>query len=179
VNDTQNSVTDGYLQDNQIASSGGDAIHLDNASGWTITGNHLYGVGQNAIYASRLFGATISDNYIEDFGDNQNSGTWYGIEGTAQGGNGSTISGNKVFNHSRESSGARYVYVGITQVNFGTSYLAIDGNVIVGSRPDDVGLSLSGGSYRLVVASQGNVIANVRTATRHSGDVAITGGSGR
>jgi hypothetical protein len=62
-------------------------------------------------------------------------------------------------------------------VNFGTSYLAINGNVIVGSRLDDVGLSLSGGSHRLVVALQGNEIANVRTAISHSGDVIVTGGS--
>jgi Right handed beta helix region len=177
VNDPETSVTDGYLEDNQIASSGGDAIHMDDSSGWTITGNHLYGVGQNAIYASRLYGTTISDNYIEDFGSKQNSGTWYGIEATAQGDTGSTISGNKVFNNNGESRSAKYIYIGITQVNSGTSYLAVNGNVIVGVRPDDVGLSVSGGSHHLVVASQGNEIANVGTATRHYGNVIITGGS--
>lgn len=176
VNDQQNSVTDGYLQGNQIAFSGADAIHLDDASGWTITANHLYGVGQNAIYANRLFGTTISDNYIEDFGSKQRSGTWYGIEATAQGGIGSTISGNSVFNAHSLSSSASYVYIGITRVNSGTSYLAATGNVILGAG-SGVGFLFSGGANRLVVASSGNAIAGVGTAIRRSGDVTVTRGT--
>lgn len=176
VNDQQNSVTDGYLQGNQIAFSGADAIHLDDASGWTVTANHLYGVGQSAIYANRLFGTTISDNYIEDFGSKQRSGTWYGIEATAQGGIGSTISGNSVFNAHGLSSSASYVYIGITRVNSGTSYLAATGNVILGAG-SGVGFLFSGGANRLVVASGGNAIAGVGTAIRRSGDVTVTRGT--
>jgi hypothetical protein len=175
VNDQQNSVTDGYLRGNQIAFSGGDAIHLDDASGWTITANHLYGVGQSAIYANRLFGTTISDNYIEDFGSKQRSGTWYGIEATAQGGIGSTISGNSVFNAPGLSRSASYVYIGITRVNSGTSYLAASGNVIVGTG-GGVGFLFSGGANRLVVASSGNEVVGVGTAIRRSGDVVVTRG---
>jgi hypothetical protein len=38
--DSRNSVTDGYFDDNQIASSGQDAIHLDNAVGWHVSWYH-------------------------------------------------------------------------------------------------------------------------------------------
>jgi Right handed beta helix region len=173
VNDQRNSVTDGYLENNQIAFSRSDAIHLDNASGWTVTANHLYGVGRSAIYANRLFGTTISDNYIEDFGSKQQSGTWYGIEATAQGGIGSTISGNKVFNTQGPSHSASHVYIGITRVNSGTSYLAASGNVILGVGGAGVGFLFSGGANRLVVASSGNVVAGVGLVVHRSGNVVV------
>ena len=169
VKDQQNSVTDGYLVDNQIAASGADAIHLEDAAGWTVTGNHLYDVGGSAIYASRLYGTTIAENYIEDFGSRQSSGTWYGIEATAQGGIGSTITANKVFN-SGARGGVSYVYIGITQVNAGTSYLAVTGNVILGSG-QGTGLSFAGGGNNLVVATSGNEVAGVRTPLSHTGSV--------
>jgi hypothetical protein len=176
VRDSRNSVTDGFLDGNLIASCRQDAIHLDNAGGWDISGNHLYGDGEDGIYASRLYGTTISNNYIEDFGARQRSGTWYGIIGTAQGDIGSTIFNNKVFNDKGESAGARYVYVGITRTNYGTGHLSVTGNVIVGVRSSDVGLSFDGGSNKLVVASSGNVVAQVGTISSAASGVTLTGG---
>jgi hypothetical protein len=176
VRDSRNSVTDGFLDGNLIASCRQDAIHLDNAGGWDISGNHLYGDGEDGIYAGRLYGTTISNNYIEDFGARQRSGTWYGIIGTAQGDIGSTIFNNKVFNDKGESAGARYVYVGITRTNYGTGHLSVTGNVIVGVRSSDVGLSFDGGSNRLVVASSGNVVAQVGTISSAASGVTLTGG---
>jgi Right handed beta helix region len=161
VQDSENSVTDGFLDGNQIASSGLDAIHLQNAAGWDVSGNHVYADSQNAIYADRLFGTTISNNYIEDFGATQRSGTWYGIVATVQGSIGSTIFNNKIFNDKGESPSARYIYLGVTGVNFGAGYLSVTGNVITGVQASDVGLSFNGGANKLVVASSGNQVANV------------------
>jgi hypothetical protein len=163
VHDTGNSVTDGFLEDNLIASSGLDAVHLDNAAGWYISGNHLYEVGENAISASRLFGTTIASNYVEDFGDGKTAGTWYGIVGSVQDGSGSTILGNKVFNGKPSAGGAKYVYIGITQVNSGTGHLSVTGNVIVGNPPGGIGISVSGGSNELDVSASGNQVADVET----------------
>lgn len=177
VHDSRNSVTDGFLDNNLISSSGQDAIHLDNAAGWNISSNHLYGNAHDGIYASRLFGTTISDNYIEDFGHKQKSGTWYGIMSTVQGSVGSTISNNKISNSKGEEPGARYVYVGITQVNYGTGYLSVTGNVIVGVRSSDVGFSFDGGSNKLVVASSGNEVAQVGTVTSDARGVTRTSGT--
>lgn len=175
VKDPENAVTDGYLVDNQIAASGADAVHLEDASGWTIRGNHLYQVGQSAIYASRLFGTTISDNYIEDFGSQQRSGTWFGIEATAQGGVGSTITANKVFDL-RGAGGASRIFIGVTQVNSGTSYLTATGNVIHGGGSGTGFLYSSGGNH-LVVATSGNTITGVAAAFRVTGNVSSSGGS--
>ncbi len=176
VQDSGNSVTDGYLDDNQIAHSGKDSIHLDNAAGWNISGNHLYSDGQDGINANRLFGTTISNNYIEDFGAKQRSGTWYGIVATVQGDIGSTIFSNKVFNRIGETAGARYVYIGITQTDYGTGYLSVTGNLIVGVHSSDVGFSFNGGSNKLIVVSSGNQVVRVGTV-RSDGRVTVTGGT--
>jgi hypothetical protein len=175
VQDSGNSVTDGFLQDNQIASSRLDAVRLDNAEGWDISGNHLYNVGDNAIRADRLYGTTISSNYIEDFGDGKQSGTWYGILGTAQDGAGSAILGNKIFND-RAGPGGTYVYVGITQTNSGTGHLSVTGNVVMGDGRG-TGISVSGGPNSLMVASSGNQVTKVRTVRAGAPSATITGGS--
>jgi hypothetical protein len=177
VNDSRNSVTDGYLLNNQIASSGGDAIRLENAAGWDIAGNHLYNNRGDGILAERLYGSAISGNYIEDFGRGYRSGTWYGIAGTVQDGNGSTISGNKVFNDLGESGRAGHIYIGIIAANAGTGYLSVTGNVIVGASQADIGFSFKAGAYHLVVASAGNLVSNVGTVTQRSGSVDISGGA--
>jgi parallel beta-helix repeat protein len=177
VADNGTAVTDGYLDDNQISSSALNAIQLSDASGWNISGNHLYGDAQDGIYASRLYGTTISGNYIEDFGARQDSGTWYGIAGTAQGSIGSTIDGNQVFNDGGETGDATHVYIAVTQVNYGTSYLSVTGNVIVGAGQRDVGFSFSGGANHLVVASAGNLVSNVGTVTQRSGSASVSAGT--
>ena len=175
VIDTGNSVTDGFLDSNQIADSGLDAVRLGNAGGWDVSGNHLYGVGQGAIVADRLYGTTISANYIEDFGDGQRSGTWYGISGTAQNGPGSTIMGNKIFNGRAGTSGAQYVFLAITQA-VGTGHAAVTGNVIMGGSAGGVGMLFDGGSHTLLVATSGNEITGVATElVARSGAVATSG----
>lgn len=176
VLDSGNSVTDGFLIDNQISSSGMDAIYVQNAAGWDISGNHVYDDEGNGIWALRLFATTIGSNLIEDFGVGHSSGTWYGISGTVQDGPGSVITGNKIFNYQGESASARYIYLGIAGVNSGTGHLAVTGNVVMGVRPRDVGLSFTAGPNRLSVAISGNEITGVGTPVAHAGDVALTGG---
>lgn len=177
VQDSDNSVTDGFFDNNEVAQSGLDAIHLENAAGWNITGNNLYLDSRNGIYADRLFRTTISDNHVEDFGVTQSSGTWYGIVGTVQGGGvGSTISNNNISNDMTEGHGAKYIYFCITRTNYGTGYLSVTGNVIVGVRTSDVGLSFSGEPNKLVVASSGNEVSNVGTVKRNAPSVTDTAG---
>jgi parallel beta-helix repeat protein len=177
VHDSGNSVTDGFLNDNLIANSGLDGIHLDNAAGWDVSGNHLYGDAWNGIYADRLYGTTISNNYIENFGNRQDSGTWCGITATAQGGIGSTIFNNKIFNNAGESAGAKYIYLRITRTNYGTGYLSVTGNVIVGDKSSDVGLAFDGGSNKLIVVSSGNEVAQVGTVISDTRSATVTAGT--
>jgi parallel beta-helix repeat protein len=177
IYDSGNSVTDGFLDDNLIGHSGLDGIHLDNAAGWDISGNHLYGNARNGIYADRLYGTTISNNYIENFGHKQGSGTWCGIAATVQGGIGSTIFNNKIFNDLGESAGAKYIYLCITRTNYGTGYLSVTGNVIVGNRSSDVGLAFDGGSNKLIVVSSGNEVAHVGTVKSDTRSATVTAGT--
>ena len=177
VADTRTAVTDGYLESNQIESSGRDAVYLQTASGWDISGNHLYGNAQDAINAAGLYGTTIADNYIEDFGARQPAGTWYGIAGSVTGGVGSTIARNKVSNSLGEAGSASHVYIAVLGAHGGTGYLSVTGNVIAGARPGDVGLSFSGGPSKLLIASAGNQIARVGTVRRSGTGVTLTSGT--
>ena len=103
-----NTVTDWNLVDNWVASSGLDAIHLENAAGWVIERNHVYGVGGSGIWAHRLFGSSVSDNYVEDFGS-----TGYGIGVTVNGDGASVIQGNRVF----RNQGTGTKFIAVTNVN--------------------------------------------------------------
>jgi hypothetical protein len=168
VVDPRNSLTDWDLLDSWIASSGESGIAMDNAAGWKIAGNHVYGVQQNAIWAHRCYGTTIADNYVEDFGRaGGESNTWYGIACTVQGGAASVIRDNKVFRFNRETKG-NFVYIGIPRVNQGTGVINVIDNVIRGAGGEhDIGLSYQvGQAAGLMVMSSGN---NVQfTATPRS-----------
>jgi hypothetical protein len=51
VVDDGTSVTDWSLLDSWVANSGQSAIYLGNAAGWTVRGNHVFGVHQQGIFA--------------------------------------------------------------------------------------------------------------------------------
>jgi hypothetical protein len=160
VRDPVNAVTDGFFTDNQVASSGTDGARLQNSAGWVISDNNIYGNGADGIDADRLFGTTISGNYIEDFGGARRSGPWYGIVGTAQGGAGSAITGNKVFNfNGGQAEEAGHVFMAVTATNYGTGYLSVFGNVIGTLARADRAFYFNGGLHALVVASVGNQVS--------------------
>ncbi len=168
--DGGNAVTDWRLEDNAIADSGQDGVHLQDAAGWYIDGNHLYGNRHNAIYANRIFATSIENNYIEDFGDAGGDSTWYGINATAQDGPTSTIAGNRVFMYPAEKSGTKYRYIAVTQVNNGTGAVTVTGNSILGAgKPADTGFYFGVGPGKaLSVTSSGNSVLSVGT-TRTTG----------
>jgi hypothetical protein len=166
VDDPGNAVTDWDLLDCWIAGSGESAVRLDNAAGWKIKGVHIYGVKQHAIYARRCYSTTIADNLIEGFGENGGEeNTWYGIACTAQGGSASVITGNKVFRLNAKTAGAKFVFIGIPQVNYGTGMVNVVNNVIRGAGSElDIGLSYRvGGAEGLMVLSAMNNVQAVGT----------------
>ncbi|AGL13704.1 hypothetical protein L083_0194 [Actinoplanes sp. N902-109] len=164
VQDSGNSVTDWNLTDNWIASSGGNGIRTENAAGWTIERNHVYGVGGTGIDADRLFATSIGDNYIEDFNTN-------GIGVTVQGDAASTISGNRIFHF----SGSGTTYLAVRQVNYGAGQIAVVGNTIRGAGTG-VGLSYQQGGNSLTVTSTGNLVTGVTTARSVGSGVTVTSG---
>ena len=104
-------------------------------------------LGAVGIRVDRCFGTTVEGNYIEDFGNAAGTKTAYGLQATLQGDAASVISGNKVFDFNADSKATRYIYIGVTAVNYGVGELAIVGNSVRGnSRTSDTGLSYSVGN---------------------------------
>lgn len=168
VVDSGDSVTDWDLLDSWIANSGQSAIYMDNAAGWKIRGNHLYGVQQHAIFANRCYATAIDGNYIEDFGDSGGDQTWYGIACTVQGGTASVITSNKVFMLQPESGCGTFVYIAVPQVNYGTGEINVVNNTIRGAgTAADIGLlyKLNGVDGKgLNLLSSNNNVQSVNTA---------------
>ena len=163
IQDSQNAVTDWILSDNWIASSGKDGIHMDNAAGWYVERNHIYGVPQNAIYAHRLFGTSISNNYIEGFGETNKTGNWYGIYASLQGDKASTIANNRIFNfHDEKNPSSNYRYLALS-VNYDTAMVVVSDNAIQGNgTPYETGLYYdSPEDFQLDVTSKGNAVRKV------------------
>lgn len=165
VADPGNSLTDWDLLDSWIANSGESAIRMDNAAGWKVEGNHLYGVKQHAIYAHRCWGTTIADNYIEGFGESGGDETWYGIACTVQGGSASVIRDNKVFGSGATTKTGKLIYIGIPQVNSGVGVINVLNNVIRGGGTErETGLSYQvGQGAGLSILSGNNNVQSVGT----------------
>ena len=176
VEDPQNAVTDWILCDNWVAGSGEDAIHLDNAAGWVIERNHVYGVPQHAIFAHRCFATSIADNYIEGFGETDEAGTWCGIRATLQGSTASTIINNRIFNFGGEQNAdSVYRYLSVS-VNYGTGMAVVSNNAIRGGKTSQsVGLHYAG-SEGSVLVSTGNLVSGVGEAKVAEGAVSVTAG---
>ena len=173
-------VTDWTIADNWIASSGLDGIHLDNAAGWYVQRNHIYGVPQHAIYADNLYATSICDNYIEEFGETKQAGTWCGIRGTVNGGAASTIANNRIFNFSKKGnpqSDFRYLSLA---VNYGTGAVTVTGNVIYGigtARGRGTGQYFTAGDdLKLKVVSTGNFIDGVKAHRFAGPNVTVSAG---
>jgi hypothetical protein len=178
VVDPGNSVTDWSLLDSWVANSGQSAIYMDNAAGWTVRGNHVYGIQQHAIFANSCWATSIDGNYIEDFGGSGGSNTWYGIACTVGGGAASVISGNKVFMFTKEPPSGDFVFVGVPQVNYGTGVINVVGNTILGANSrHDTGLSyLLNGGVGLEVLSSNNDVRDVHTARSVGAGVKLVDG---
>ncbi len=178
VEDPGNSLTDWNLLDNWIASSGVDGIHMENAAGWLVERNHIYGVPQHAILAHRLYATSISDNYIEGFGETKEAGTWCGIRATVQGDAASTIAKNRIFNSDGEKQpGSSYRYLDVS-ANYGTGLVVVTANAIRGAgTPRGTGFYFSvAEKLGLSVISTGNAIERVHTPRTSDPRVVLSAG---
>ncbi len=184
IEDTGNAeggaVTDWVLADNWIAYSGVDGIHMDNAAGWFVERNHIYGVPQHAIYADNLFATSICNNYIEEFGETKQAGTWCGIRGTVNGDAASTIANNRIFNFSKKcnpQSDFRYMSLA---VNYGMGVVTVTGNVIYGigtARGRGTGQYFTAGDdLKLKIVSTGNLIDGVKAHRFAGPNVTVSAG---
>ncbi|MFC7383729.1 right-handed parallel beta-helix repeat-containing protein [Sphaerisporangium rhizosphaerae] len=192
VVDPGNSVTDWTFQRSWIGFSGASAIESDNAAGWTFSDLHLYATPKHAIDAHRCFGTSIQNNYIEDFGAEGTAGqTYYGIRCDLQGEAATTVTGNRVhrflpppdvlatygkarklgigpFPRARRLTGApprdaKYVYLALDEVNYGTGHAAVTGNTILGQgvKRETGMLFKKGQGEGMSVVTSGNLVDNI------------------
>jgi parallel beta-helix repeat protein len=170
VQDPVNAVTDSNLLNSWISNSGQSGIYLENAAGWSVRNNHLYGNSIHGIYANRCYGTSIEGNYVEDFGRNPGNekGWYYGIACVPQSNAGSIISNNKVFQLKGENYtnlNSSFAYIGVPATH-GVGVLNIVNNLIRGNGchncTNEVGLRYRCGKSgtNLLVMSQGNNVVS-------------------
>lgn len=167
VEDPVNSCTDWHLENNNIGGTGADGVHMENAAGWNIAGNHIYGVGgAYGLYAKRLWGTGISDSYIENFGK-------VGLFAVLQGGAASTISNNRIFNFESTNPTDTFLHV---EGAYDTGDATVTSNAIRGNGTG-VGLDYQlGGATSLRIVSSGNSVTDVATPKQVGAGVTVTQG---
>lgn len=169
IEDTGNALTDGFLIDNVSYGNWEDQIHINNAAGWLIAGNHTYNgssIGKNGLFLDKCFATRIVGNYIDGFGAATDTGTYYGMWAQVSGGTsrGTAISGNTIT--SNESvSGSTYRHLAITTPASAVANITLSGNIINGANgPLGVGLYAAAGSGgTLNIQDAGNRIFSMTT----------------
>lgn len=92
--------TDGFILDCTLAGAGVAAICVQQAAGWLISGNHLYGLSQHGMQVGGMDNTRIIGNDIETWGSSAAASTYRAIDGWTFpqfGVNGSVISGNSMW----------------------------------------------------------------------------------
>lgn len=178
VQDPKNAVTDSNLMNSWVSTSGGSGVYLENGAGWQIRNNHLYGNHQHGIYINRCYATSVVDNYVEDFGLEVGQGVvgplfswYYGIACVPQGGTGSIVAGNKVFQlrglttTASTATAPSFAYIGIPSTH-GVGQMNVVNNIVRGvNNSGTIGLRYQGGSgQQLMVMSSGNNVLNVGIA---------------
>lgn len=161
VNDPSpgNSVTDGMFSGNWV-SGGTDAIHMDNAAGWFIQNNHIYGESGAGIYMARMFATTVTGNEVADW-------TGYGIEGTVQGNGaqGSVVASNGVYQHVDGTVGSPGTAIYLTSNSSSDCYVSVTGNTIISTNNGSGSYGIEGSGSGLTFVSSGNLVAGTATAS--------------
>jgi len=161
-------------------------VHLENAAGWQVRNNHLYGVGLHGVYANRVFGSSVADNYIEDFGSRADMlvpvSSFYGIYASVQSGASSIISGNKVLQlHGRPAGPCSFSFIHV-KLNGGTGVINVVNNAIRGATGNskatlmglDYANSVASGTLLLLSAS--NNVQQVDVDRHLAGNVTLVSG---
>ena len=88
---------------------------------------------------------------------------------------GSTIFNDTISNNKGETGGAKYIYIAVTRTDNGTGYLSVTGNIVLGVRSSDVGLSFDGEQISCP-SPPAETRSPVGTVSRHDRNATLTGG---
>ena len=159
-------VTDGWFLNNEIQNPAGNGAYFGCIAGWTIDGNHPYGVGLDNIVGVGSNAAVISDNYLEFPGAAVTSGgSAHHLNLTVTGGGNSlVIHGNHMRLDSAPTAGVTYygVYLAVTS---GTLPVELAANGV-----DGYATGAYGTAYEINVSSGATV--NVASAANKASSVA-------
>ena len=162
-------LTDGFCLNNLVNGAQLEAIYIQRAAGWRITGNHCYtgsGLGQSAIWAKNCFSTRITENYIDNYGQTATTGFYSGIRAEITTTRGSVIA-NNVISCTEDTAGStyRHLYV-LAASSITTARAVVCGNVINGvSASNGTGIRIEAGSgTNFSVHVYGNKVDAVNTA---------------
>lgn len=124
------SCTDGWLEDCIVTNAGARGVNLDQAAGWLITGNHIYGTVKDAIFADKCYATRVIGNYIDGFGSG--SSTYIaGINMNCIDGRGSSCIGNHIGFEGGSATGP-YYGISINGNGSNTTTCVCTGNTVIG-----------------------------------------------
>lgn len=184
--------TDGFARDNIVAGATSAGIAVGRASGWLISGNHLYSLSQHGIQAGQMAATRITDNYIETWGTTATAGTYRAIDAAtiqqSDSGNGIVIKGNTLRMAAAPGNAASVIEgISVLCANTNSTNVAATGNILR-CAPSSGFASATGCRYAnvgsgsvLTVASTGNLLTGSWTTgigqTPAGGTITITAGS--
>lgn len=90
-------VTDGWIVDCVIDTTGQEGIMISTSAGWLVQGNHLYGTARSGIWLDRGGFTRVIGNYVETYGFAATAGTYCGMMCGGDGGGYIGAPGTMVF----------------------------------------------------------------------------------
>ena len=96
-----NAVTDGYIRDCIIDTATLDSIYLENAAGWFLSGNHVYGCQANGYNLANCYSTFVIGNEVDGYGFGIGSGGYVaGMQIYVIPGRATVVEGNIISNSS-------------------------------------------------------------------------------
>lgn len=147
-------ITDGWLVDCIVETTGEDGIRILTAGGWVIRGCHVYGAAKSGINIGRAVYARVENNYIETFGSSSTASYYGGIVigdglSTFIGASGvNIVSGNTIRYSGGAASGSNIRGILSVTSNGATGQLTIVGNGVYGTTHNNT-------TYGILIGNQG------------------------
>ena len=149
-----NAVTDGYIRDCIVDTATLDSIYLENAAGWFLSGNHVYGCQANGYNLANCYSTFVIGNEVDGYGFGIGSGGYvYGMVLSLITGRATIIEGN-IISNSSENSGANYFGLSVGATNTSATRAHVSNNHVLGAWPSSATQSIgfnysgqSGGTY--------------------------------
>lgn len=175
IRDTGTNVTDGFITDCAIYAEAtftkGIGINMQQASGWLVQGNHLYGMGTHGMFIAGTAFTRIIGNYVEFFGNVTSSGNVYGIYAKDSGTAGTSIIGNNL-NVAQGISGNTFYGLYLENLASSAAYFALGANTYYSSTTGS-GTAIravnNGSNSNFKIAYSGQVINGFQTAVSIDG----------